>query len=133
MDKARFSHWVSTGIACVLVSLTAACAIFGSRPPEVEVKERAQLRWNALVQGDLKTAYEYFSPGSRMGFQLADFGSSIRIGFWKAVQVDTVECSSPDRCEVTATMDYVHRGMKITTPHRETWIREGSNWWFLRK
>lgn len=121
-------------IAVGLVAAVAACAVVEPRTSsEARVKERAQLRWNALVLGDLKTSYDYFSPGSKTGFSLADYGTSVRIGFWKAVTVDSVECSTPDRCEALATIEYLHRGMQIKSPHRETWIRDGSEWWLLRR
>ena len=121
-------------IAAGLVTAIAACAGVEPRTTsEARVKERAQLRWNALVQGDVKTSYDYFSPGSKTGFSLADYGTSVRIGFWKAVTVESVECSTPDRCEALATIEYVHRGMQIKSPHRETWIRDGSDWWLLRR
>lgn len=134
MRTPRFLRSAARIIAVALVTAIAACAVVEPRTSsEATVKERAQVRWNALVQGDLKTAYDYFSPGSKTGFPLADFGSSIRIGFWKAVTVDKVECSTPDRCEALATIEYVHRGMQIKSPHRETWIRDGSEWWLLRR
>jgi hypothetical protein len=115
-----------------MVALMAACAAVNPRSSEDIVKERAQARWNALVQGDVKTAYEFFSPGSRAGLSLADFAGGIRIGFWKAVVVDKVECAA-ESCEVHSTIEYETRGMRVKTPHRETWVRDGSNWWFLRR
>ena len=126
-------------VAAAFLALATACATVATRPPEEVVRDRAQLRWNALVQGDAKVAYEYFSPGSRANFTLAQFVSSIKLGFWKAVRVDKVMCESadkgkaPDSCEVHVTIEYDYNGMRIATPHRETWIREGSEWWFLRR
>lgn len=132
MGKTGFGR-VSAGAGAVLwVVFLAACATANPRNSQDIVKERAQARWNALVQGDVKTAYEFFSPGSRTALTLADFASGIRIGFWKAVVVDQVECGA-ETCEVRSTIEYDHRGMRIKTPHRETWVREGSNWWFLRR
>ena len=120
-------------VAGAFVVFLAACAAINPQPSEAVVKERAQARWNALVQGDVKAAYDYFSPGSRATSSLTDYASGIRIGFWKAVTVDRVDCAAPDRCEVHTTIEYDHRGMRIKTPNRETWVREGSNWWYLRR
>ena len=128
-------------VAAAFLALATACATVPSRPPEEIVRDRAQARWNALVQGDAKAAYEYFSPGSRATFTLSDFVGSIRIGFWKAVQVDKVMCEgadksadkAADRCEVHTTIEYDYNGMRIKTPHREEWIRDGQDWWFLRR
>jgi hypothetical protein len=120
---------VAVGIASVL----ASCATVPSKPAEEIVKERSQIRWNLMVQGDLDKAYEYFSPSSRATMSLAGFKSRVKPGFWKAVTVDKVECSSADRCEVTATIGYDYRGTRVNTPHRETWIRDESNWWLLSR
>ena len=133
MGKTSFWRIGSRVAAVVLVAVSASCATVETRRPEDAVKEKAQARWNALVQGDVKAAYEYFSPGSRATLSLIDFTNGIRIGFWKKVVVDKVECGGPDSCEVFTTIEYDHRGMRIKTPHRETWIREGTNWWFLRR
>ena len=134
MQKSGFGRSAAGWITVGLIGLvTASCAALETRSPEEVVKQRAQTRWNALVQGDVKAAYEYFSPGSRETMPLADFASGIRLGFWKAVTVDKVECGAPDRCDVASTIEYDHRGMRIKTPHRETWIRDGTNWWFVRR
>lgn len=132
VGKTGFGQVAGRVVAVLCVALMAACATTNPRDSQDIVKERAQARWNALVQGDVKTAYEFFSPGSRTTLTLADFASGIRIGFWKAVVVGQVECGA-DSCEVSSTIEYDHRGMRVKTPHRETWVREGSNWWFLRR
>lgn len=119
--------------AALLAALVAGCATSPPpRPAQEIVKDRAQARWNALVQGDVKAAYEFFSPGSRITMSLADFASGIRVGFWKEVAVDKVECDA-DRCEVSTTIEYEFRGSRIKTPNRETWVRDGSDWWYLRR
>ena len=133
MGKRRFGGSSSGAVAVVAVALLlAACAAVNPRSSEDIVRERSQARWNALVQGDTKTAYEFFSPGSRATQSLSEFVSGIKVGFWKAVTVDRVQCAG-DSCEVHSTIEYEHRGMRVKTPHRETWVREGSNWWFLRR
>ncbi len=116
-----------------MVAFMAACATVDSRSSEELIKERAQARWNALVQGDVKAAYEYFSPGSRATFTLADFAGGIKIGFWKAVTVEKVQCGGADSCDVISNIEYEYRGTRVKTPHRETWVREDSNWWLLRR
>lgn len=134
MGKTKFHGLNRQMVAVAMTALLAGCA--ASVPPrssEEIVKERAQSRWNALVQGDVKAAYEYFSPGSRATMSLADFAGGIRIGFWKAVAVDKVECGNADRCEVSTTIEYEYRGSRIKTPNREVWIRDGSQWWYLRR
>jgi uncharacterized protein YchJ len=132
VGKRRFGQVWSAVVAVVAVALLAACAVVNPRSSEDIVKERAQARWNALVQGDVKAAYEFFSPGSRATLSLSDFASGIKIGFWKGATVDQVKCTG-DSCDVHSTIEYEHRGTRVKTPNRETWVREGSNWWFLRR
>ena len=97
------------------------------------VKERAQARWDALVKGDLNAAYGYLSPGSRSIISASDYAGTIRRGFWKAAKVEKVECGSAQSCEVFATIEYEFSGMRTKTLLRETWIRDGSEWWYLQK
>ena len=134
VGKARYTGLKQHVAAAVLAAFTAACATSPPpKPAEEIVKERAQARWNALVQGDVKTAYDFFSPGSRSTTSLADFAGGIRIGFWKAVTVEKVECSSADRCDAHSNIEYDYRGTRIKTPHREVWVKDGSQWWYLRR
>jgi len=122
--------WV---VAVVFGLVAAGCAVVAPKPADEIVKERSQARWDLMVSGDLDKAYEYFSPSTRATMSLAGFKTRVKAGFWKAVKVDKVECSSADRCEVSVTIDYDYRGMRVKTPHRETWIRDESNWWLLGK
>ena len=117
----------------VAVAGLGGCAALDSRPPEEVVKERAQQRWNALVQSDFKTAYQYLSPGSRAVTSLEGYASGLRAGFWKAATVDKVLCGNPDSCDAVLTIEYEFRGSRIKTPLKETWIKEGSSWWFVQK
>ncbi len=134
MGKTKFHGFGRQFAAVLMTALLAACAAtVPPRASEEIVKERAQTRWNALVQGDVKAAYEFFSPGSRATMSLADFAGGIRIGFWKAVTVDKVDCNNADRCEVATTIEYEYRGSRIKTPSKEVWIRDGSQWWYLRR
>ena len=116
----------------ILGVLLAGCASL--RPaPEMIVKERSQARWNALVKGDLKTTYAYFSPGSQAVLSYEDYVVSVRRGFWKSASVEKVTCPSQDLCEVQLTIEYEFQRRATKTPLRESWIREGSDWWYVQK
>ena len=108
------------------------CATVPSNP-EAELKQKAQARWDALVKGDFIAAYGYMSPGSRSIISASEYTSSLRAGFWKSAVVEKVECGSAQSCDVSATIEYEHLGRRTKTPLRETWIREGQDWWYLRK
>ena len=116
----------------VVAALLAGCAAL--RPaPEETVKQRSQARWDALVKGDLKTAYSYFSPGSQAVLSYEDYVVTIRRGFWKTAKVEKVTCSSQELCEAQLTIEYEFQRRLTKTPLRESWIREGSDWWYVQK
>ncbi len=111
----------------------AACAAMDKRPPEELVRERAQQRWDVLLKGDVKGAYGYLSPGSRAVLTAEGYEASIRKGFWKGARVEKVECTTAQSCDATATIEYDFQGKRTQTPLRETWIKDGANWWYVQK
>jgi len=118
-------------VAGVLVVLAGCAGLAGK--PEDRVKERAQARWDALLKGDLQTAYGYYSPGSRAVMDFKSYEASIRKGFWKAATVDSVTCPAAQRCEAVETIEYEFNGRRTRSPLTETWIEEDGNWWLVRK
>jgi hypothetical protein len=129
----RFRRFAAHVFVAGSVALAGCASIAQGPAPEAVVKARSQARWNALVQGDVKAAYEFYGPGTRGTLSLAEFASGLKIGFWKSVTVDKVECGSADRCEAFTTIEYEHRGTRVKSPNRETWIKEGSDWWLVRR
>ncbi len=119
-------------LATVIAGLTA-CAALERRAPQEVIKERAQARWNALVKGDIRAAYAYLSPGSKAVMTEDDYRDSIKRGFWKSAVVEKVICPAPDSCDVGTAIEYEIQGRRIKTPTKETWIREGSDWWYVQK
>jgi hypothetical protein len=120
------------GVAGV-VGVAAACAMMDSRPASEVVKERAQARANAVVGIDLKAVYGYFTPTARKDLTYEAFATSMVPGFWKAATVDKVECKREDLCYASLTVEYELRGIRARTPLRESWIREGNQWWYAVK
>jgi hypothetical protein len=124
---------VSGLVATFLLSALAACGTLDLRDDEVVVKERAQARWDALVKGDFRAAYDYLSPGSRGVLTPEAYAGSLRTGFWRTAKVDSVTCATKDNCEAHVTIEYEYQGRRTKTPLTETWIREGSQWWYLQR
>lgn len=122
---------VRLGMVLLAVAI-GGCAVTPSTPEEV-VRQRAQARWDAMVKSDFNAAYGYLSPGSRSVITASDYAASLKSGFWKSAVVDKVECRSAQSCEVSATIEYDFMGRRTKTPLQESWIREGSEWWYLRK
>ena len=140
------THWAHCGppsrganriparlVTAVLAVVLSGCAGISPRTPEAIVKERAQARWDALVKGDFNAAYGYLSPGSRSITTASDYASGLRRGFWKSAVIDKVECGTAQSCDASATIEYEFMGMRTKTPLRETWVRDGSEWWYLQK
>jgi hypothetical protein len=119
-------------LAAIAITL-AGCATIPAQPREAVVRERAQARWDALVGGNFEAAYGYLSPGSRAVQSQASFVASLGRGFWKSAKVDKVVCESEQACDVELTIEYELRGHRTKTPLRETWVREGSEWWYVKK
>ena len=119
--------------AGILAIVLCGCAGVAPRSADAIVKERAQARWDALVRSDFSAAYGYMSPGSRSVTSATDYAASLKRGFWKSAAIDKVECGSAQSCEVSATIEYEFMGQRTKTPLRETWIRDGSDWWYLQK
>jgi hypothetical protein len=117
----------------VLALGLAGCANVDSRPDPEVLKERAQARWNALVSGDLGKAYGFLSPTTRAAMTPASYADGVRKGFWKSATVDKVQCESATVCDAYLTVEYAHLGRTTKTPMKETWIKDGSTWWFVQK
>lgn len=117
--------------------LLAACAATG--PKTEPVVERAQARWNALVAGDLETAYSYLSPGFRSTTSLIDYGVTLRSRpvRWTSAAYKDHSCEE-SRCIVRFDIGFrVPRpvpGLKVwdgSDVVEDTWVRTGGQWWYL--
>lgn len=127
----KASRWavVFGGLAMV----AAGCAVMDKRPPAEIVKERAEARLKAVVAGDVRTVYEYFSPTLRKTMKYEDYYAQVPKGFWKAASIEKVECPREGVCDVSLSVEYVYKGTRIKSPVREAWIQEDRNWWYAVK
>lgn len=121
-----------------VVLAVTGCATVGPAPVpekgrEALVMERAQARWEALVNDRIAEAYGFYSPASRSVMTLQDFTRSIKSGFWKSARVDRVECQAEESCEAQVTIEYLFQGRRVSSPLRETWIRTDGKWWYVKK
>ncbi len=110
---------------------------------ETAVKEAAQLRWNALINGDLGAAYQYYTDAFRETVPLQLFRQQISgVGLWNKAQVSTVTCDQSNRrcdAEIKVTVAMKMRGLpkpiETSDTVRETWVKEGvfSDWRYIKK
>jgi hypothetical protein len=127
-------------IAWVVVAgaLVAGCAGVGglsaSTSPEVKneaVAARAKARWQRFIDGDLAGAYEYLSPASRAAIPLDLYKAKHRVGMYRSVNIDGVDCQA-DTCTVKLSLTYDYKRVKgIKTPLVEKWIITQGQAWFV--
>src|SRR3989338_7878395 len=116
----------------------AGCAGFSVKPGSASdrqeiVRERAQLRWDALIKGDLDTAYKYLTPGTRSIVSLDVYRKKIRPGLWEKASVESVSCEA-DQCEVSMLVEYSYRNMKSRKLQvKEFWLLDENDWWYVPK
>jgi hypothetical protein len=130
---------VVTVLVLLAVMLLSACATTSTASPEDIVKERAQARWDALLDGDFATAYSYFSPGYRSTITVVDFEIGVRM---RKVQYRTAEylghsCEN-DVCTVQIKVGYLVArpvpgldNWESESMLSEQWINSDGEWWFL--
>jgi hypothetical protein len=95
------------------------------------VAERAEARWQALINRDLDTAYTFLSPGSKAETSLETYKRRIKPGIWREAKTDRVECEA-DVCKVTMRITFDTQRMKgIETPLTESWIIENGTPWYV--
>jgi hypothetical protein len=95
------------------------------------VANRAVARWEALIKGDLDTAYTFLSAGSRAAYPLDLYKRRIKPGLWRTVRSDKVACEA-ELCKVDLIVTIDAKRMKgLEVPLTETWIIEDGNAWFV--
>ena len=137
---------VKTSIAIGLafeILLLAGCASLQPKTDEEQVAIRAQERQDALIVGDYKSAYKFFSPGYRETHTLEHYigkkGGAVKR---ESASIRSVECEE-NLCAVAIDLYYRYQGIiginikpSATPNHRvnkEKWIKVGNRWWLYAK
>lgn len=136
---------LARGARVVLALLTASLILAGcaSVPANKDqpVIDRAQARWDAIIAGDLESAYTYYSPGYRSANTLIDFGVSERMKKVAYTSAEYLEHECEDsRCRIRFDIGYrvikPVPGMNVyesKTAIEDVWIRTSGQWWYLPK
>lgn len=121
---------------CVLcgfsIIASAACerAAQAKAATEKYVSQRAQARWDALVKGDLKSAYTYLTPATRSIQSYDEYASKIHRKIWTAAKVEKVECDESALCKAQIAITYdASRFKDMSANIPETWIKVDDEWW----
>lgn len=129
-------------LSASLLGVAACAGSGGAKPgPDAVVADRAQKRWDALVQRDFATAYDYLSAGgkslqSREGYAV---GMSVRPVRWTDAEVKSVVCPEGESwCEVNVRVGFEvkmnARGVGKVTTHSaviERWVKSGDSWGYV--
>jgi hypothetical protein len=142
MNKQGFGWW-RVRARCVVTMLlvaTAGCAttsggLTKDTPAETKqsvVRERAEARWQAMINGDFPAAYAYLSPASREMVTVGTIEARAKGAItYTGIKVDTVSCEAL-ACKVKLWLTYDHKLMKgVTTPVDEAWIIDGGQAWYV--
>ena len=94
------------------------------------VSDRAQQRWNALLEQNMDVAYQFISPAGRSLMSLKDYRPRVNAGFWRGARGKEAICAA-ETCELTVLVDMLVENVKFTNPIKETWILDAGKWWFV--
>ncbi len=123
----------------VIVLLLSACAT--TVPTGETVEERATARWDALLSGDIATAYEYLSPGYRSSVSSLQYERSIlrRQVQWISAKYMGSECAE-NTCNVQISLGYrvvgALPGVRVfegTQGIEESWLMIDGLWYNVPK
>ncbi len=137
------SEWkVATSWASVLIAaVVAACASMPgaltkdstAEAKRAVVSERINARWQALIKGDLDTAYTYMSAASQEAMPLKVYKLKHKPGMWRSVKIESLQCEA-EICQAKMILTYDHERMKgIQTPFEEGWIIEKGTAWYVNR
>lgn len=128
--------WAILVFQIVLIGwLIAGCSAVNKSSAEY-VRERANLRWQALIKKDWDAAYQFELPAYRqthdVGQYMAKFGKTLQ---WKSVKIDSAVVNAESNTAdvaLTITLDVMMPGvgnMQTNSEIRERWLKQDDEWW----
>ncbi len=126
------------GVAVVAVAVLAACAtparVTEESPDDVKkaaVTERANARWQAVIESDAEKAYGFLSPGSKALTSFDAYKAKARLVGIRAAELESVTCEA-EMCKMKFKVTFDHRLMKgLVLPVDETWVLENGQYWYV--
>ena len=127
----RSVAWVVAGAVIGLAGCATVSPSSSAEQKQKVVAERAQARWELLLKGDVASAYQFLSAGSKAAMPVEQYKAKIKPGMWRQVKVGKVDCAA-ELCKVVMQVTYDAKHMKgIETPVDETWIIENGSAWYV--
>ena len=124
----------------VLVTVAVVMLLAGCQPapPEETVEERAQARWDLILDNEFEKTYELYSPGYRQTVDVYAHVMEMRNRpiRYTGARVESAECE-PEICKVRVRVEYratgAPAGLGRVPGNRvitEDWIRSNDRWWY---
>lgn len=111
----------------------------GSNPAEDDavLRRRAEDRWRALIDGDLRAAYEFQLPSYRAVTPFEKFRSRFgRAVAWHMATAEEVSYDGPEVARVRVAVDAsilpasTGDAIRSVTRVREVWLKRDGQWWY---
>lgn len=128
------------GLVLMVLSLLVLAACSTTAPKKNDdIADRAQLRWDTLLERDYDTAYSLYAPGYRSANSRVDFEIETRLRRvnWISAEYLEHECSN-DRCVVKFKVGYrVNKpvpgldSFESSSVVSDTWVKTGGEWWYV--
>ncbi len=138
--KAHWARWCTLAAAALVLS---GCATWGTYREAATVRDRAELRWAHLIDGQLDKAWALHSPAWRAlnpypVWSTRDMGAAVS---WLQADVKGVRCEGDEqfrRCVVNISVAYRLQAGTIEAPTvardvEELWLNTEGNWWLAPK
>ncbi len=134
--KSFFPRFVLAAVALFL----GACASTPPAPPldpEQIVSQRADQRWQLLIERKPAEAYDFLAPGYRSRFTREQYAAMMlsRPVEWNAAEVADVRCREPEVCTARIAMLITTQTPKIGKMQTPAFVIERwlllENQWFL--
>lgn len=118
--------------------IVAGCATIG-QDGATALERRVDSYYAALIKGDYRDAYGYFTPGHRKRFSFEQHYQAFPpIVRYESVKTLKKECATPESCKVEVLATFVFRtdmkeldGVRTTTTVPERWVQIDGRWWIL--
>lgn len=129
-------------VTVFILSLLAACQT--EAPPaetamsaEDQVAERAMAWWQAMIEEDYASAWQYATPGFRQATTAEQFAETRRTGQIKYLEVELTGVTCEERlCEASVDIIYRPAGApgplaqaKMKSTNHEKWLLVDGQWW----
>lgn len=129
-----------TGGNNATAAASAAGTTSAASDSEEALKQRAEQRWQYLIDKQAEKAYDFLTPGYRMTVSKADYAKRMnhRPVHWQAAKAHKISCESRDRCTVYMSITYTTplpgfgtAGASLFSPSKEDWLYLRNQWYYL--